>query len=733
MDDPAEKSNDDAIDARAVSDLDIRTPWEEVMEMFRKASIKKEENESKGEYISCIKINDRPILSPLMTPEKRSECRKWREKAVEVENRLRLHHEQEEGDEYEEDGEESESEPVVFSRSASSVAGGPVVADVAMTTPFKSLIHRLRQDVKGAEVAAGSVAVSGTSQYDSTMSVNTVVENPYFSPRKMATTPTKGRPDKEALEPPSTPFRTRSGSYTLTEPSPMLKAYIDKYGGEATPASEGIVPHSRSVSALSSLLSKTPVTGENLPLSGELKTEAEKVANLDSYLESLAKMPLRLNLASVEKENRPESVENDLATQDGRDVRSERETELRQGAITSDTVTNLDDFSIASSAINSVSIALPSASSQPAPIPQLENVTQVQTQEPLSLSSVPPSITPATLTETTHPAAAAASPVDVTSRQIEVAVSTLARNQQAQIQLLLQEQERQREELRRAFEEQQKMLISQIVAGMETEKAEKSDIEKSEAPSSVEPSKSTGDLPDWAKRGESSATLTVEPSETPVESAREAAGSVSPVVPAVAAHIRPVSTLPAGYTFPAEALAPEMFPRFSRLSAIARGYLTRRLLSTHKVEGIISSIRDTMNTALLLHGEATATKEDVELHRRLLLQLNKDYAQLHQIFVESSPAERVALIALDRETRVKHEAEKENEPVERRRLSAATRARLEHKEKMANMADSADDSSPTRRRRWKSQGRGDYHPANFQSKNPAKKLACLRNRACPSF
>ena len=718
MDEPAKKSNDDA---GAVSDLDIRTPWEEVMEMFRRASLKKEENEAEEEYVSCIKINDRPILPPLMTPEKRGECRRWREKAVEVENRLRLLHGQEDGDEYEEDGEESESEPVVFSRSASSIAGGPVVADVVMTTPFKSLIHRLRQDVKGVEVAAGSTAVSGTSQYDSTMSVNTVVENPCFSPKRIITPPSKGGLAKDALDPPSTPFRSRSGSYTLTEPSPMLKAYIDKYGGEATPASEGIVPHSRSVSALSSLLSNTPLTGENLPMSGELKTEAEKVANLDSYLDSLAKMPLGLNATSVAKENQPGSLENDMATQDKEGARSEREIELRQGAITTDTVTNLDDFSIASSAINSVSIVLPSARIQPVPTPQQENITQVQAQEPLSLSAMPPSITPATLTETTHPTATATSSVDVTSRQIEVAVSTLARNQQAQIQLLLQEQERQREELRQAFEEQQKMLISQIVVGVETEKAGKSDIEPSEALSSLDPSKSTGDLPDWAKRGESSATLTVEPTETPVDSAREAAGSVSPVVPAVAAHIRPVSTLPEGYTFPAEALAPEMFPLFSRLSAMARGYLTRRLLSTLKVEGIISSIRDTMNTALLLHREATATKEDVELHRRLLLQLNKDYAQLHQIFVESSPAERVALIALDRDTRARHEAEKENEPGERRRLSAATRARLEHKEKMANMGDSADDSSPTRRRRGKSQGRGVYHPANIQSKSQTKR------------
>ena len=737
--------------AEVGTDFNIRTPWEEMMELFRKASLKREETKAKEEYVSCIKINGRPILPPLMTPEKRSECRSWREKAIEVEHRVQQRlqppYEHEDGDDYEEDEEdeeESESEPVVFSRSASSIAGGrgPAVADMTVATPFKSLIHRLRQDVKGAEVAAEAAGgVSGTSQYDSTMSVNTVVENPRFSPRKAGTPASEGRSEKGAASaseeppPPSTPFRQRTGSYTLTEPSPVLRAYIDKYGGEgATPAAEGIVPHSRSASALSSImLPKTPPKGvlqRHLPLSGESRAEAERGENLDAYLERLATMPLGLNSTSDEKKHQPEHVEGDTATQARQDEKPDCETELRQGAVTTDPMSNLEDFSVASSAINSVSIALPSARSQQEPTPQPGAVltcpnSEVPTPQPppLSSSALPPSITPSTSTEITqHTAAtaeaAAASSVDVASRQIEVAVSRLARTQQAQIELLLQEQERQREELRRAFEEQQKVLMSQILAGMELQKSAKKKDGSSEALAAMDPAKTTGDLPEWAKRGEST-TLTVETvdtNETPVESAREAAGSVSPVVPAVAAHLRPVSTLPEGYTFPAEALAPEMQPRFSRLTAVARGHLTRRLLSTHKVEGIISSIRDTMNTALLLHREATATPEDVELHRRLLLQLNKDYATLHQVFVESSPQERAALLALDRELRARHEDEKENEPAEQRRLSAATRARLAHREKMANMADSADDTSPTRRRRWKSQGRGEYHPVTVQCK-----------------
>ena len=39
-------------------------------------------------YESCIKINGRPILPPVMTPELRKECRMWKAKAVETEQKL---------------------------------------------------------------------------------------------------------------------------------------------------------------------------------------------------------------------------------------------------------------------------------------------------------------------------------------------------------------------------------------------------------------------------------------------------------------------------------------------------------------------------------------------------------------------------------------------------------------------------------------------------------------------
>lgn len=54
-----------------------------------------------------------------------------------------------------------------------------------------------------------------------------------------------------------------------------------------------------------------------------------------------------------------------------------------------------------------------------------------------------------------------------------------------------------------------------------------------------------------------------------------------------------------------------------RLSALVRGYLTRRLLATDRVQGIVQTIRDTTTCLKELNqGSLTILPSDVELHRR---------------------------------------------------------------------------------------------------------------------
>lgn len=86
------------------------------------------------------------------------------------------------------------------------------------------------------------------------------------------------------------------------------------------------------------------------------------------------------------------------------------------------------------------------------------------------------------------------------------------------------------------------------------------------------------------------------------------------------------------------------------LSALVRGYLTRRLLTTDRVQSIIQTIRDTTTCLKELNqGNLTILPSDVELHRRLLQQLNGAIHSLHEIFFEWDVNERMLVIARDRE------------------------------------------------------------------------------------
>ena len=89
-----------------------------------------------------------------------------------------------------------------------------------------------------------------------------------------------------------------------------------------------------------------------------------------------------------------------------------------------------------------------------------------------------------------------------------------------------------------------------------------------------------------------------------------------------------------------------------RLAALVRGYLTRRLMATDRVQGIIQTIRDTTTCLKELNqGNLAILPSDVELHRRLLQQLNGAIDSFHDIFFSWDPYERMLVIARDREKR----------------------------------------------------------------------------------
>ncbi len=87
-----------------------------------------------------------------------------------------------------------------------------------------------------------------------------------------------------------------------------------------------------------------------------------------------------------------------------------------------------------------------------------------------------------------------------------------------------------------------------------------------------------------------------------------------------------------------------------RLSALVRGYLTRRLLATDRVQAILQTIRDTTTCLKELNqGSLTILPSDVELHRRLIQQLNGAITAFHEVFTHWGVSERMLAIRRDRE------------------------------------------------------------------------------------
>lgn len=110
----------------------------------------------------------------------------------------------------------------------------------------------------------------------------------------------------------------------------------------------------------------------------------------------------------------------------------------------------------------------------------------------------------------------------------------------------------------------------------------------------------------------------------------------------------------------------ELFPEFdpvtinalrkecaaSVIGAHVKGYLTRRLLKTDKVQGLIATIKDVLVCAVELHQADNIDEKDVELHRRLINQLSAALYAFHDTFFDLSTPDQMLIIAADRQRKL---------------------------------------------------------------------------------
>lgn len=99
---------------------------------------------------------------------------------------------------------------------------------------------------------------------------------------------------------------------------------------------------------------------------------------------------------------------------------------------------------------------------------------------------------------------------------------------------------------------------------------------------------------------------------------------------------------------------PVLKRKFDRVSATVKGYLTRRLMKTERVQGIIQTIKDTLLCAVRFHEETPVkkgliTEQDADLHQRLISQITAACCELHDIFFKINTQERMLIISQSRE------------------------------------------------------------------------------------
>lgn len=105
---------------------------------------------------------------------------------------------------------------------------------------------------------------------------------------------------------------------------------------------------------------------------------------------------------------------------------------------------------------------------------------------------------------------------------------------------------------------------------------------------------------------------------------------------------------------------PGLMKKFEKLPAFVKGYLTRRLFQTERVQSLIKTLQD---TALLIGklSEDLPTKgdpvsqRDVDFHRQLIVQLMTTFHNVYDIFCTISTKERMNIITESRNFRMRKE------------------------------------------------------------------------------
>ncbi|NXK56290.1 CP110 protein, partial [Chauna torquata] len=139
-----------------------------------------------------------------------------------------------------------------------------------------------------------------------------------------------------------------------------------------------------------------------------------------------------------------------------------------------------------------------------------------------------------------------------------------------------------------------------------------------------------------------------------------------------------------------QVFSPEIQMKFDKITAVAKGFLTRRLLQTEKLKHLKQTVKDTVEFIRNFQSEAplkrgNVSAQDASLHERVMAQLRAALYDIHDIFFTMEASERMNILRHDREVRKEkmlRQMDKVKSPRERATLSTATQKSLDRRKYM---------------------------------------------------
>ena len=313
---------------------------------------------------------------------------------------------------------------------------------------------------------------------------------------------------------------------------------------------------------------------------------------------------------------------------------------------------------------------------------------------------------------------------------LQAAVSSLARRQQESLNQLIRAQEEARQRLREEFQKQQQMLMREIFTQFPNLKVDPSDSNNEaateakleEVEAAMERSLSVISGHDLSLTQEMSVSSTISESTLhptePASSNRPIQQQQQQQLPTKDPSIFTETKVPdesnventvtdakivnnspmkregtftksdnkprarVTVKIPDEVYSDKHKHAWSRLTAMGKGFLTRQLLKSEKVQMLKMTIKETVSCAVQLHleSEGPPSQDDLQLHSRLLKQIEAACLDIHNIFFQLRVPDQLTIIAQARAARrermIRSQGGGGAAPAQARRLSSATQARL---------------------------------------------------------